>query len=263
MGSINRVIVAVFVFLLLSNLIVLTVSPVSAQTGFKPSVPQFSVKLIDNSYVQPPVYTTDPYTGEIKSLNAGGYVSDKTIEVIIKSQPFTAYTNASDHEMDLYYIIEVKGHFSEYWTIWADHFYKQYNSEDIVVKKSANNYDDGSQLEFRVKAVVAYDASYYDYMAFQRSQYWLDEHATSDYSNIKTLKISYASPSQTATLPSVTSEGNGQPHYSGQTQSSDSIFSNPFFLFGAGVLFAGVVVAVVLLFFRRQVKTPTYTNNLT
>jgi hypothetical protein len=266
MGSINRVIVAVFVFfLVLSNLIVLTATPVSAQAGYKPSVPQFTVKLVDNSYDVPPSTTTvtDPYTGETKSLNAGGYVSDKTIEVIIKSQPFTAYTNASGHEMNLYYIIEVKGHFSEYWGhLGYPFFYKQYDSEDIVVKKPANNYEDGSQLEFRVKAVVAYDASYYDYMAFQRSQYWLDEHATSDYSSIKTLKISYASPSQSATFPPVNSEGNSQPQYPGQTQPPNrGIFTNPLFTLVIGVLIGSVVIAVVLVVLRRHVKTPTYTND--
>lgn len=29
----------------------------------KPSVPEFTVKLVDNSYDVPPTQTTDPYTG--------------------------------------------------------------------------------------------------------------------------------------------------------------------------------------------------------
>ena len=81
-------------------------------------------------------------------------MSKKTIETTIKNQPFTPYTNASGHKIDLYYIIQMKGHYAEGWGSWSSPFHKQFDTEDIVVHMSANNYDDGSQLEFRVKAVV-------------------------------------------------------------------------------------------------------------
>jgi len=248
--------------LVASSLLVLTVTPVTAQAGYKPSAPQFTVKLIDNSYNEPPAYTTDPYTGETKLVWIGGYVSNKTIEVTIKNQPFTAYTNASGHKIDLYYIIQMKGHYAEGWGSWSSPFHKQFDTDDIVVHMSANNYEDGSQLEFRVKAVVAYDASYYDILGLGlRSQYWLDEHATSDYSSIKTLRIGSTSPSQTTTLPPVTSEGNGQPQYPDQTQPpNSSIFTNPFVTLVIGILLGGGVIAVVMLFLRR-IKTQAYTNN--
>ncbi|MCL1977393.1 MAG: hypothetical protein FWG55_04720, partial [Candidatus Bathyarchaeota archaeon] len=46
--------------------IVHAVTSVSAQAGYKPSAPQFTVKLIDNSYDVPPSTTTtvDQYTGK-------------------------------------------------------------------------------------------------------------------------------------------------------------------------------------------------------
>jgi hypothetical protein len=243
--------------LVASGLIVHAVTPVNAQAGYKPSVPEFAVKLIDNSYNEPPAYMTDPYTGETKLVWIGGYVSNKTIEVTIKSQPFTSYTNASGHKIDLYYIIEMKGYYQEGWGSWSSPFHKQFNSEDIVVRMSANNYEDGSQLEFRVKAVVAYDASYYDILGLGlRSQYWLDEHATSDYSSIKTLRIGSTSPAQTATFSPVTSDGNGQPQFPHQTQPPKSIFTTPFFTLIIGVLLGCVILAVVVLvIFRRQPKT--------
>ncbi|MDR2720317.1 MAG: hypothetical protein LBC03_05900, partial [Nitrososphaerota archaeon] len=53
--------------MLLASLSVLTVAPVTAQEGFKPSVPQISsVKLVDSSYDVPPSSTTtvDQYTGK-------------------------------------------------------------------------------------------------------------------------------------------------------------------------------------------------------
>jgi len=251
--------------LVVSSLLVFTVPFVSAQSGFKPSVPEFTVKLIDNSYVEPPAYTIDPYTGETKLVWVGGYVSNKTIEVTIKNQPFTPYTNASNHKFDLYYIIEVKGHYSEYWgnlgSSSYDPFYSQRSSDDVVAQVPANNYKDGSQLEFRVKAVVAYDSSTYNLIGLKAPL--LDVHATSDYSDIKTLTITSISlPSQTATLPTspITSYGNGYPQYPGQTHSPNSIFSDPLFLLGVGALFTGVIIIVVMVF-RQHLKTPTYTND--
>lgn len=248
--------------LVASSLLVFTAPFVSAQSEFKPSVPEFTVKLIDNSYVEPPAYTIDPYTGETKLVWVGGYVSNKTIEVTIKNQPFTSYTNSSGHKFDLYYIIEMKGHYAEGWSSWSSPFHKQFDSEDIVAQMTANNYEDGSQLEFRVKAVVAYDASYYDILGLGlRSQYVLDEHVTSDYSSIKTLKIGSASPSQTTTVPPTTSDGNSQSQYPEQTQPSNSIFTNPLFTLVISVLLGSGVVAVVLLFLKRHLKTQTYTND--
>jgi hypothetical protein len=58
----NKALALVFVFAVLSSLMVLTASPANAQATFKPSVLEFSVKLIDNSYDVPPKYTTNPYT---------------------------------------------------------------------------------------------------------------------------------------------------------------------------------------------------------
>jgi hypothetical protein len=53
--------------LVTSSLLVLTVTPVSAQAGYTPSVPQItSIKLVDSSYDVPSYSTTtvDQYTGK-------------------------------------------------------------------------------------------------------------------------------------------------------------------------------------------------------
>jgi len=54
-----------FIVLLLSSLLVLTISPLTVQAVTKPSIPQFTVKLIDNSYDVPAIQIKDPYTGEV------------------------------------------------------------------------------------------------------------------------------------------------------------------------------------------------------
>jgi hypothetical protein len=116
--------------LLVSSLIAHTVAPVTAQLGYKPSVPQFTVKLVDN-----------------------------LIEITIKNQLFTSYTNASGHRFDLYYIVEVKGHFDENW--WC---LISYTDQLVHLRgvKTVLSLSDSSQVDFRVKAVIAYDDSWVD-----------------------------------------------------------------------------------------------------
>ena len=111
------------VALMLSALLVLyslaIVCSDNAQSTSKPSVPEFTLKLVDNSYDEPPIpsttptYTIDPYSGKQTILTPGssaipGYhVENKTIELWIKNQPYSA---------DVYYDVRTKGHFGENWT---------------------------------------------------------------------------------------------------------------------------------------------------
>jgi len=114
----NRALTLTFIVLLLASLFTLPTSSVAAQAGYQPSVPQFTVKLIDNSYDVPPSsYTViDQYTGqETTKTFPGSHVIDRSIEVMVKNQPFTSYTNTSGHAIELYYIIQVKGHYGEGW----------------------------------------------------------------------------------------------------------------------------------------------------
>jgi hypothetical protein len=97
MNSLNKFLALSLVFLTLSSLMMLTVAPVSAQAGYKPSVPQInSIKFVDSSYDVPPSSTTtvDQYTGKETTTTKPGYhVEQTSIEVTIKNQPFTPYTN--------------------------------------------------------------------------------------------------------------------------------------------------------------------------
>jgi hypothetical protein len=112
----NRFLVLSIVFLILSSLIALTVIPTTVQAGFKPSVPQFTVKLVDN-----------------------------LIEVTIKNQSFTPYNDESakdvengidmygpnGKEFNLYYDVQVKGPHSGAWYNFCDYIV-QSNSSYIV-----------------------------------------------------------------------------------------------------------------------------------
>ncbi len=106
MGSTSKGFSLLFVVILaVSSLII--VESATAQSIPKPSVPEFTLKYVDHSYDVPPTTTTtiDPYTGKQTQATQPGYrVENKTLDVIIKNQNFTAYedTNAQ-RNYALYY----------------------------------------------------------------------------------------------------------------------------------------------------------------
>jgi hypothetical protein len=166
MCSACKILTMVVTILLLSCLIVLIVYPVSVYAVSKPSVPQFSVKFIDKSYDVPPTQTTDHYTGE--TITQPGYhVNDGLLEVTITNQPFKPYTVGGYQQRDLYYTVEVKGHFGgdSDWRAIA-HTDSVYQREISYIEQSGSKYtvltdysamyDSGVQLDFRVKAVIGY-----------------------------------------------------------------------------------------------------------
>jgi hypothetical protein len=265
------------------------VVPASAQAGFKPSVPQFTVKLIDDSYDVPPVTTTvmDPYTGKETITTTPGYrVEQKAIEVTIKNQPFTPYTiESSDiwkygqngQQFNLYYEVQFKGHFSEDWQNFVNPYdiyflavIVQSDSEYTVVSQVAN-YEAGSQLDFRVKAIIGYTYNAAHNNAAIIPPQWSIQKTDdqSDWSGIQVFTVpdnpsASASPSQTATLPtsSIASDGNDQPQYPNQIQPPNSTFDNSRFMLAAGVLFVSVVIAVVIIVLRRHFKNSTIGEGL-
>jgi hypothetical protein len=81
----------------------------------KPSVPEFNLKFVDNSYDVPSTYSPDPYTGKNVMTQAGYHVQNKSLEVTIKNQLFTNYKDATGNNIMLYYDVSWKGHFEDYW----------------------------------------------------------------------------------------------------------------------------------------------------
>jgi hypothetical protein len=275
MGNLNRFLALSLIFLLLSSLIALTITPVTAQAGYKPTVPQFNVKLIDNSIDVPPYSTTtvDQYTGkETTTTYPGHRTKNWIVEITISNQLFTPYKK-DGYEVNRYYNIQVKGHFGDEQAWRGIGGSSPFNSQYTVLLGNGltgnltglyiNHYDVGVQLDFRVKEIVAYDGPDIGGRGPFYPIYEFVVVSSSDWSHIQTITmtdgtVSSSNPSHTATLSPAISEGNGQPPSPNQTRPPNSVFSNPFFLLGAGVLFAGAVVAVVLVFLKRHLKTSNY-----
>jgi hypothetical protein len=96
-------------------------SSIMVETSFasitKPSVPQFTVKLVDSSYDIPTTYLIDPYTGA-NVTHPSHRVDNKTIELTIKNQPFVPYLvqeGNSNWTTSFYYNVRVKGHYKDDW----------------------------------------------------------------------------------------------------------------------------------------------------
>ena len=132
----------------------------------KPSVPEFTVKLVDNSYDVPDKTTTeiDQYTGkEVVTTIPGYHVENKSIEITIKNQPLSPYTDADGYEGKLYYNVRVKGHFGEEWTTPIP-FQRHdpvsripvYSSSGYTVVTCSANYPTDSHLDFQVEAFTGY-----------------------------------------------------------------------------------------------------------
>jgi hypothetical protein len=133
-----------------------------AQT-FTHSEPEFTVKYVVNSYTVPPVYETDPYTGNQKVVQYSQYVENKTVYVLIKNQPFTSFTVDDNHTALLYYNIMWKGHFEDYWHTYYNYaqkleIYSQDNEKaytEIPILTGGSIPGKG-EIDFKLQVLVGY-----------------------------------------------------------------------------------------------------------
>lgn len=155
----SRTIALAFIIVLIASSTALTQTTDATP---QPSIPEFTVKQIDNSYGVDPTNTTNPFTGEI--IPHQGYnVKQLTIEVTIKNQPFTPATSLSGNVTGLHYNVQAKCSY-EGWstTVYSDSHNKYAapasTSENTIVSftiGSPQGWDIplGSQVEIRVQAV--------------------------------------------------------------------------------------------------------------
>jgi hypothetical protein len=161
----KRANVLLVVLLMVSSLIVVKAASASDSIP-KPSVPEFTVELVDNSYDVPLTTTTDPYTG--KTVTQGGYhvKGEPEIEIRIKNQPYDTSTNKT---IGLFYQVRTKGHFSPNWDIveyWIKGGYnprspyreQDYGSQYTVLRFGDTGHDIPSegQMDFQVQALLGY-----------------------------------------------------------------------------------------------------------
>jgi hypothetical protein len=203
-------------FSLLLVVILTASSLIMVETAFaqsipKPSVPEFSVRYIDNSYyVSTSTTITDQYGN---SRVVQGYVENKTVEFSIKNQAFTPYTipyNSSDpyntgQTVNLMFNIRMKSTLDSNWTYithLSDGYLKQSDTNFTTAGYQLDylfpsNIPYGTAVDFQVQALIGYVHRYpiINSETFNGTE--------SDWSNAQTITIpetsSSASPNPTST----------------------------------------------------------------
>lgn len=194
--------------LILAASSMLWVESASAQSIQAPSVPEFTVKQVDQSYDVAPSTTTNPYTGE-PTTNPGYHVKKLCIEVTIKNQPFTAAT-VKGNTVGLFYNVEAKANKPHY-TSGADNYDKYAiiaSSEEYTVitiplgaETDTWNILPGTQVDFKVQAVRGYSNYIWGPGSPESSGFTLL--SAGDWSNTQTITITdgNTTPEPTTTPP--------------------------------------------------------------
>ncbi len=144
---------------LIALLVVLTPTVYAASTVPKPSLPEFTVNIIDKSHDVAPTTSVDPYTGEAITI-PGRHVQAYDIEVSIKNQPYAYSSNNITYSLS--YNVRSKGHFEEGWNELYQapsgeyfHYPSQSNSEYTNISVSTQ-YPLKAQIDFQVIAFVSH-----------------------------------------------------------------------------------------------------------
>jgi hypothetical protein len=106
---------SLFLVIILAASSLLMIQLTNAQTIPKPSVPEFSLAFVDNSYDVSTTTSIDPYTGQTIT-NQGHHVQRVYLVMTIENQPLAYQYNGS-----FYYNLKVKGHY-EQWNEWSEWF---------------------------------------------------------------------------------------------------------------------------------------------
>lgn len=290
MGKIGKTVALILTLTIaMSCLTLLVVNPVNAQTITKPAMPEFSLKYVDYSYDIPSEYGIDQFTGQKIVTRPGQHIDNRTVQIIIKNQPFNNFTDfSSGKAIDLFYNVRFRGAFTYNWTeiyggkgkmimynmdtAIALHGYptQTYGSQFTTLLFPVSNIPNNVQLNFQVNALEGYADRFIQdsRILFSIVDYEFTGQE-SGWSNTQTITIGETSPSTpnptspSTTIPPVTTPTQRvtpSPTLTApdiDTESTGSI-TLPLYAFAAiiGVIIV-LSVALSVLLFRRQQKSLT------
>jgi hypothetical protein len=206
MGSTSKTLALILIGLMaISSASLLAVRPANGQTQPipTPSVPEFSVKYVDNSYYAPTSTTITDQNGNFRVVQ--GYVENKTFEFTIQNQAFTPYTvlyNTSQTVVSLMYNIRMKPHSSNDSWVYMTHLSDGYLSQSVGNSTIASYPVDqlfpsgipyNSLVDAQVQALIG-NVHRYNIVAS-----WTFNGTESDWSSTQTVTIPASSPSPTST----------------------------------------------------------------
>ncbi len=222
MSRIRKTTVLLLTLTIALSCLTLVLRPVNAQTIPKPSVPQLSISFVNHSYDVPSTTTTttNPYTGEnIATIKEGYHVQNDSFVLSVRSQPLTINDKVDGNSIKLFFIVQSKGHYSDYWknlTYVGDSWPFIYTNNGFAQKTmqlSGNNgttyaeeggynnygYDGfvggqyGGQVDFRAMSVIGYSVTVKDDINIFNFRYPYHEEfvalQSSDWSPIHTVSV--------------------------------------------------------------------------
>jgi hypothetical protein len=191
---------------------------VNAQTIPKPSVPEFTVRYVDNSYDVPTTTSIDPYTGKTIT-NQGYHVEKISTELAIKNQAFTPFKisiNGESQTINLFYNIHIKGHYSPDWKYYQKYngssdgnLLQDYDSPYTTVPINEYMPKEGA-LDIQVEAMVGYEEGIVSFPGAPGTARVI-RGENSGWSNIQTITTSSSSSSVIPAPSSTNSQSSPSP----------------------------------------------------
>jgi hypothetical protein len=280
MGTKSKIFSWILIVLLVASSLIM-IKSAYAQAIKKPSIPEFTAKYVDRSYDIPPTYGVDQYTGKTIITKPGEHIDNRTVEITIKNQPFTTFTDTNGNSICMFYNVRFKGPFGQNWTemfgvqrtVWysfsnpVDNFgymIQTYSSQYTIVE--ITNPPAQGQMDIQVKALEGYTnrttVQGHIFMAQVAYTFFGEE---SEWSNTQTVTIDGASTSTpNPTSPTISTptstpyNSTSAPSTNGnQTKVKDSVpLTISLTTFLLVVIALVVIIAVLLLlFYRRHRKT--------
>jgi hypothetical protein len=261
----HRIVTLALILLLAAPSLLMVQSAACTQIP-QPSVPSFTVQLVDCSYDIPAIASSDPYTGEIV-FQPGYRVENITLQIQVKNEPFTAfYTEEGTNPLvHYYYNIRWKGHFEETWeslfNIACTGFLERSEGAETVFVLPATYspsyglqvdrlgpqvFPANAQIDFQVEAMIGYIVDYGPFSERSPREDFCGE--KSGWSNTQTFCVS-----KSLSLPTPTSLPTSQPYDPAPTgsvvllpeQSGPNLFAE--INVDSDLLFQAAVLAVVFI----------------
>jgi len=233
-----------------------TVQASTGDSGIpKPSVPEFSLKVVAYPYDVAPTTTIDPYTGKNITTSYGYHEENKSIEVTIKNQPFVSTLDESGNYTSLYYNVQFKGHYGNEWS-YAYSYYNASKSDCTVIsigfEHQTISFPVGGEIDFQVRALIGHqDKMKYDtgallpdYMRY----YDVFVGQTGDWSSTQTIKINENTADATpdtwsSPLPSATPQNTAD--FSAQSNTQNAVVFG--LDWGQLVVLIALIITVIVL----------------
>lgn len=250
MGSISKG-VSFFLLIILAVSSLMIVESATVQSIIKPSVPEFTVRIVDHSYDVPASVTTtiDPYNNKtITRTFPATHVQNISVDLIVVNQPFPETIDGNTSF--LYYNLRTKPHFGENWSQQFNESIQigqtgrltpQSNSQyTVLFSTPVDDYSVGDQVDYQVKAILAYQYTTYEYL--EHLDPWYHGPYPVPVNHTVYVESSDWSPTQTFIVPNI-------------SPTPTPFQQNLVLILPIAVVVLAVVLVFSFLLFRRHRKT--------